>query len=477
VGENDSRQGTLNLYADATNGGMITLYTAANYDDSIDSYQIRVYEDDLTLGPNSDYDALKLDSSKNFHITAGSLNVGADDTTAGLANVYGGGIYANGGKVRLYNSATYDGSIDYYEISACYNADTFYLSIGPDNDLDAILLKGSVAHFTVGNVYFGVSDSARGMLHLLGGSTGDGGAVRFTNSADADDFFEHYEVLADDNGDFVIRATTVSAYGPLVGDIIRYYGNGDWVDNIVIGGGTTGAGGLGPSVIIGKLSGTEFTGGQGSLHLTGGMTGDNSGGCLSIYTPADYNGTITRYDFYVYHDELHIGPNTDRDALKLVSTKDLYITAGSLVLPASEYVNFGGTQGSGGYGVRDNAGTMEYKDSGGSWTTFTSLSDIRFKTGIQDLPKDLGLKFVLDLRPRRFFHQHSNRFEEGFIAQEIEETLFKLQHFFCGWDRYDNGTQFLRYERFVVPLVKAVQEQQKVIDELKAELDELKKAA
>src|SRR4051794_39589434 len=31
------------------------------------------------------------------------------------------------------------------------------------------------------------------------------------------------------------------------------------------------------------------------------------------------------------------------------------------------YLNVGGTSGSGGYGFRDNAGTLEFKNSGGSW--------------------------------------------------------------------------------------------------------------
>ena len=52
-----------------------------------------------------------------------------------------------------------------------------------------------------------------------------------------------------------------------------------------------------------------------------------------------------------------------------------------------------------------------------------------------------------------------------------------MKNFFCGWERYDTGTQILKYDKFVVPLVKAVQEQQKLIDGLKAEIAELKKAA
>src|SRR5690606_14270121 len=38
--------------------------------------------------------------------------------------------------------------------------------------------------------------------------------------------------------------------------------------------------------------------------------------------------------------------------------------------PASSYLNMGTTAGSDGYGIRDNAGDMEYKDSGGNWIAF-----------------------------------------------------------------------------------------------------------
>jgi len=36
------------------------------------------------------------------------------------------------------------------------------------------------------------------------------------------------------------------------------------------------------------------------------------------------------------------------------------------------YLNFGSTAGSGGYGIWDNAGTLEFKNSGGSWNNFTN---------------------------------------------------------------------------------------------------------
>jgi parallel beta-helix repeat protein len=43
-----------------------------------------------------------------------------------------------------------------------------------------------------------------------------------------------------------------------------------------------------------------------------------------------------------------------------------------LIRGTSKYINFGSISGSSGYGFRDNAGTMQVKNSGGSWTNFGS---------------------------------------------------------------------------------------------------------
>ncbi|UCG35639.1 MAG: hypothetical protein JSW17_02250 [Candidatus Omnitrophota bacterium] len=59
----------------------------------------------------------------------------------------------------------------------------------------------------------------------------------------------------------------------------------------------------------------------------------------------------------------------------------------TLRLDAGTYFNFGATAGAGGYGVRDNAGTIEFKNSGGSWASIsaganqlTDLTDVNSST-------------------------------------------------------------------------------------------------
>jgi hypothetical protein len=66
---------------------------------------------------------------------------------------------------------------------------------------------------------------------------------------------------------------------------------------------------------------------------------------------------------------------------------------GNRLLAASggSYLNFGATSGSTGYGIRDNSGTLEFKNTGGSWTNLTNtvtnvlgigaVSQIKFSDG------------------------------------------------------------------------------------------------
>ena len=53
----------------------------------------------------------------------------------------------------------------------------------------------------------------------------------------------------------------------------------------------------------------------------------------------------------------------------------------------------------------------------------------------------------------------------GFIAQEVEKAAHEVNYNFSGVGKPkdENGIYSLRYSEFVVPLVKAVQEQQKII--------------
>jgi trimeric autotransporter adhesin len=61
----------------------------------------------------------------------------------------------------------------------------------------------------------------------------------------------------------------------------------------------------------------------------------------------------------------------------------------------------------------------------------------------------------------------------GFIAQEVEDAAKSIGYEFSGVDAPENETDLygLRYSEFVVPLVKAVQEQQEMIETQKSQLE------
>jgi hypothetical protein len=65
----------------------------------------------------------------------------------------------------------------------------------------------------------------------------------------------------------------------------------------------------------------------------------------------------------------------------------------------------------------------------------------------------------------------------GFLAQDVEALADSLNFDFHGVDKPENpeGIYGLRYAEFVPSLVKAIQEQQKLIEQLQKEITELKK--
>ena len=100
------------------------------------------------------------------------------------------------------------------------------------------------------------------------------------------------------------------------------------------------------------------------------------------------------------------------------------------------------------------------------WSTF---SDARLKKNI--LPETLGLAFILDLNPVRYEYNAEGQkgiIYSGLIAQEVESSIRKFNTTFSGVVKPSNDEGFysIRYSEFVVPLIKAIQEQEKRISTL-----------
>ncbi|MCD4747425.1 MAG: tail fiber domain-containing protein [Bacteroidales bacterium] len=136
----------------------------------------------------------------------------------------------------------------------------------------------------------------------------------------------------------------------------------------------------------------------------------------------------------------------------------------------------------------------------GGYQNWTNVSDKRFKKNIKkNVP---GLDFILKLQAvtynldvdklddflnipdslqndenlKKGAIEKASMLQTGFIAQEVEEAAQSLGYDFSGMDAPNNeaGLYGLRYAEFVVPLVKAVQEQQEMIKTQQAIIEELK---
>jgi len=134
---------------------------------------------------------------------------------------------------------------------------------------------------------------------------------------------------------------------------------------------------------------------------------------------------------------------------------------------------------------------------------FTSVSDGRIKENVQEAVP--GLSFIAELRPVTYtlntrkqdainmqampdsiqeermlsddqYLASSSIVRTGFIAQEVEAAAQKIGFDFDGVSTPQNETDLysIRYAEFVVPLVKAMQEQQAIIEGQEAKIDQQK---
>jgi trimeric autotransporter adhesin len=132
---------------------------------------------------------------------------------------------------------------------------------------------------------------------------------------------------------------------------------------------------------------------------------------------------------------------------------------------------------------------------------FTTPSDGRFKFNIRE--DVTGLNFIMKLRPityqfdvKRYdenlqspllskeinnpmkasYNEASAIRRTGFIAQEVEKAAIESGFDFGGIIKPKSEKEYygLSYESFVVPLVKAIQEQQKIIESLNQKIIQLK---
>ncbi|PZP56061.1 MAG: hypothetical protein DI586_04890 [Micavibrio aeruginosavorus] len=105
---------------------------------------------------------------------------------------------------------------------------------------------------------------------------------------------------------------------------------------------------------------------------------------------------------------------------------------------------------------------------------WTFPSDRRLKQDI--VPSDLGLDFIMGLKPVSYrLKQGNGRLDYGFLAQDVEKSLDGRETNMLIRLNDEMKTYQLRSNDLVAPIVKAIQERQKKIEELKRQVAELQK--
>jgi len=108
----------------------------------------------------------------------------------------------------------------------------------------------------------------------------------------------------------------------------------------------------------------------------------------------------------------------------------------------------------------------------GIQVAWTITSDKRLKKEI--VKSDLGMNFIKKLNPVSYIRlsDKSQKKEYGFIAQELEETLTSFDASKTGMvSKDDDGLYSIRYNDLIAPMVKAMQEQQNIIEEDKTKIN------
>ncbi|WP_166964001.1 tail fiber domain-containing protein [Yeosuana marina] len=112
----------------------------------------------------------------------------------------------------------------------------------------------------------------------------------------------------------------------------------------------------------------------------------------------------------------------------------------------------------------------------GIQVAWTITSDKRLKDNIKE--SALGLNFINALNPVSYTRRNdeNKKVEYGFIAQEVEEVLKKNNVSNSGIITVDDQKMYsMRYNDIIAPLVKAIQEQQVLIDTLTKRIEVLEK--
>ncbi len=291
----------------------------------------------------------------------GTGSIGIDDSVRGTLSIFGHGTgTVVGGYVDLYTNADHDTTINKYQI----HTDSDDLWIGPDTNPDSLKYDGGLNDWVFEDTITALDEVTIDITAPVAGTTiGETIEVDVSGTLTDHTFLYGQSATVDagftNNGKFYAGISTYGQVNHTGGTAL--YLNGVFSYAYSTGGSA--------GYIFGLEGWAENDGGSvgtayGTSHYIANTSGSMS---IAIGTYSDIDGVIgTAYGLYADLDDV-------------TGTKwGIYCTGdskshldGNLNLGAGvAYLNFGGTDGTGGYGIRDASGIIEIKNSGGVWTPF-----------------------------------------------------------------------------------------------------------
>ena len=281
-----------------------------------------------------------------------------------------------------------------------------------------------------------------------------------------------YALGQNSNGNFNIgigyqtAQNNSGSYNIAIGDLNLFQNSGSYSVAVGEGAGSSNSSG-GSNTFIGASAGQKNT--TGSFNTAVGSS-------ALVNTTQSYYNTVVGYNSGQAYDNgynnVFVGANNDVNG---AGYYNVIAIGQGVIATASSQARIG------------NSATSSI----GGYANWTNFSDVRYKKNIKEDVK--GLDFIMRLRPitynldvtgirshlgqaapkdagtQRSLAAREQEVLSGFAAQEVEQAAAAAGYEFSGVDKPKNTGDFygLRYGDFVVPLVKAVQEQQQQIDDLK----------
>lgn len=375
----------------------------------------------------------------------GSVNAGGTGSGIGFSNM--GNI--DNAKAILYNERTADYGIGKLHV----------LMNNSNNTAAATLADARMTILSDGNVGIGTTSptselevsgqlkvsgsSPAARLLLTGYSTTEGGELQldggssYTNSAYAIDNFEGRLR--------VMKTTNAGGTGSTSTEMFSVKPTGQ--------------------VGIGNIAGNAWP--SESVFIVGPQDNGSEGGQIQFYNS---NGAGTAWFLDVYGNDFRFltGNNisgSSASAMALTNAGNL-TTSGNIRASTGKYYFETGCDNY--LALQSDGNAVIYNSGGGfmGWASGTSCSDIRLKENVR--PLENVLRNLVDLSAIRYTYKPETGLTQapqiGVVAQELAEKYPEMVLYNKELDQY-----LVYYDKLTVLLLKGMQEQQRLIDELKNE--------